>query len=261
MKQHDSPIFGNIPKPSSFEELLELVRLPLEGEKGIVRMWRGQGDIAWPLHSSAYRRLALDGSPPSEKDMLWYEEDLLKRATHRGFRYLDGRRLSDFDLLARLQLHGTATRLVDATRNALVGLYFSVATQPVKVGALLGVHANFLGGYEGEPKEDDYKSVVQDLDKYQHPQTWEPPQVSPRVAAQHSQFLYSSVSSDKTGSLSIDRTPGAFLAIAISPRLKRESLTILSEVFDIRHVTLFPDLDGFGFANSYQFRQWDPYRW
>lgn len=261
MKQYDSPIFGNVPKPSSFGELLRLIQRPLKGEKRIVRIWRGQGDIAWPLHSSAYRRLALDGSPPSEKDMLWYEESLLKRATHRGFRYINGRRLSDFDLLARLQHHGAATRLVDATRNALVGLYFSVVTHPKKVGALIGIHSDFLGGYEGEPQENDYQSVVQNLDKYQHPQTWEPPQVSPRVAAQHSQFLYSAVSSDKTGSLSIHRSPGAFLVIAISPRLKRETLTILSEVFDIRYVTLFPDLDGFGFANSYRFGQWDVHRW
>lgn len=240
MKEHDSPIFGNVPKPSSFEELLQLIRLPLKADESLVRMWRGQGDIAWPLHSSAYRRLALDGSPPTEKDMLWYEQSLLKQATHRGFRYLDGQRLSDFDLLARLQHHGASTRLVDATRNAVVGLYFSVATRPTKVGVLIGVHAYFLGGYEGEPQENDYQSVFQNLDRHQHPQTWEPPQVSPRVAAQHSQFLYSAVSSHKMGSLSIDRSPGAFLAIAISPRLKRESLKILSSVFDIRHVTLFP---------------------
>lgn len=260
MKQHDSPIFGIVPKPSSFEEVLRLVRLPPPGEISMVRMWRGQGDISWPIHSAAYRRLAI-GGPPSEKDMNSYEKNLLKHATHRGFRYINGRRLSDFDLLARLQHHGAATRLVDATRSTLVGLYFSAATHPKKVGALLGLHANFLGGYEGEPKEADYQSVVQDLHNYEHPQTWQPPDVSPRIAAQHSQFLYSTVSSDKRGSLCVDQSPSAIVVIAISPKLKRESLKVLSEVFDIRHLTLFPDIGGFGSANSYQTGQWDTYRW
>ncbi len=260
MKQHDSPIFGIVPKPSSFDAVLRLVRQPPPGEARMVRMWRGHGDISWPIHSAAYRRLAIDG-PPTEKDMIYYEERLLKRATHRGFRNINGRRLSDFDLLARLQHHGAATRLVDASRSALVGLYFSAATHSKKVGALIGLHAHFLGGYEGEPKDTDYQSVVQDVQDSKYPQTWQPPDVSPRIAAQHSQFLYSSVSSDKRGSLSIDQSPNAILVIAISPTLKRESLKILSEVFDIRHLTLFPDIDGFGSANSYQIGQWDSYRW
>ena len=93
MKEHASPIFGNMPKPSSFLELMQLVQLPIEGESRTVRMWRGQSDASWPIHSSAYRRLAKDGTP-KESDITYYEKDLLKRATHRGFRELNGRRLA-----------------------------------------------------------------------------------------------------------------------------------------------------------------------
>ena len=249
-----------MPKPSSFLELMQLVQLPIEGESRTVRMWRGQSDASWPIHSSAYRRLAKDGTP-KESDITYYEKDLLKRATHRGFRELNGRRLSDFDLLARLQHHGAATRLVDATRNVLIALFFCASARPGKMGVLLGLHANFLGGYESQPKEEEYDTVIKNLMKYQHPQTWEPPGVSPRIAAQHSQFLYSAVSSSKKGSSAIDSSRDSFIAIAVSPRLKRETIKILSEIFDIRYVTLFPDIDGFGIANSHEVDRWGVYRW
>lgn len=245
----------------TFDEFFELIQSPLVEGEGIIRMWRGQSDISWPLHSSAYRRLSLEIKEPNEKKIINYEKNLLQSATHKGFRYLDGRRLSDFDLLARLQHHGAATRLIDATRNVLVGLYFAAASHPKKIGALFGIHSDFVGGYEGMPKEEKYDSAVENLEIYQHPQTWEPTQVSPRIAAQHSQFLYSSVSDSKTGSLWVDNSKGAFLSIAICPSLKRECLKILSDVFDIRHLTLFPDLDGFGSANSHQVGPWDTVRW
>jgi hypothetical protein len=260
MKEFESDIFGVIPQPDTFDEIVDLIRRPHLNEARVVRMWRGQADIAWRIDSAAYRRLAQDKAP-TDKALISYEEDLLRRATHRGFRHVDGRTLSDFDLLARLQHHGAATRLVDATRNALVALYFSVNSCLEKTGVLIGLHADFLGGYEEEPQDDDYGDVIKDLTKFSHPQTWQPPAVSPRIAAQHSQLLYSAVSTQKTGSLFISEKPGALLAIAISPEMKKSLLLILSEVFDIRHITLFPDIDGFGKANAHEVGRWDSYRW
>jgi hypothetical protein len=226
-------------------------------------MWRGQADIAWPIHSAAYRRIALaDKSIPTETDVRSYEELLLERATHRGFQYLDGKRLSDFELLARLQHHGAATRLVDATKNALVGLYFAAAENSKKTGLLIGLHTDFLGGrHEGQSEHRPYAQIFEDDPKYKHTLTWEPPNVSPRVAAQHSQFLYSIVSTQKSGSLYIKESEGSYLAIAISPTMKAKAKEILSCVFDIRLSTLFPDLDGFGSANSYRNDQWSDERW
>jgi hypothetical protein len=51
------------------------------------------------VHSAAFRKLKLSNSSVDEMDMQYYEKDLLARATHRGFRLVDGRDLSDFDLL------------------------------------------------------------------------------------------------------------------------------------------------------------------
>jgi FRG domain len=103
-------------------------------------MWRGQADITWPIHSTAYRRLAADasGARISEKAVRYYEEGLLKRAEHRGYRFHEGRELSDFELLARMRHHGAATRFVDATRNALIGLWFGISEYQDKVGLLIG---------------------------------------------------------------------------------------------------------------------------
>jgi FRG domain len=145
MRVLDSPVFGSVNEPETFEELISLTLTRGPSSSFAVRMWRGQGDLDWPIHSSAYRRLSLKGEPVDERAMQWYEKGLLERATHRGFRQVDGRTLSDFDLLARLRHHGAATRLVDATRNALTALWFSVADAPDRVGALIGIHSDLMG--------------------------------------------------------------------------------------------------------------------
>jgi hypothetical protein len=267
MKTFVSELFGEIPQPSSFQEIVELALNPAPDDYRAVRMWRGQGDISWPLHSTAYRRLRLStfhvsgGDVPNEDDLCSYEKGLLKAADHKGHRIYDGRRLPDFELLARLRHHGAATRLIDATRNMLVALWFCVTSEPTKIGLLAGIHAHYIGGYEGETKEDNYDDVVNDLSKLSHPMTWKPAPNSPRVAAQHSQFLYSVLCDDKRGSLVLPKPKECVLTAAITPELKTESNKILSEVFDIRRATLFPDFDGFSFSRGVEFHPSDDYRW
>jgi hypothetical protein len=111
------------------------------------------------------------------------------------------------------------------------------------------------------PEERTYDEIFKDLAKYDHPQTWEPPSVSPRVAAQHGQFLYSHVVNHPMGSLSLPKKKEGLLVLAIRPEMKGPFRKILTEVFDIRYETLFPDLDGFGFANSHRFEPDSSFRW
>ena len=261
MKKYKSEVFGELEAPETFTEVLNLALRPPEPRVGRVRMWRGQSDIRWPIHSAAFRRLMLDGKPPSEDDLSRYEMRLLKHATHKGYRYIDGRRLSDFDLLARLQHHGAATRLIDATRNALVALYFAAISNPRTDGVLIGLNAEFLGGYENEPKEEEYASVIYGLGKFDYPQTWEPPAITNRISAQGSQFLYSHIAISDRGSLAISSDNHALLAIPITSTIKKDILSNLSESFDIRHLTLFPDIDGFCYTNRSDVRQYDVFRW
>ena len=253
-------LFGDLEAPDSVGELLEVV-LTVPDEGNLVRMWRGQADIDWPIHSSAYRRLALRGADVSERSLISYEVDLLKQATHQGYRHLNGRALSDFELLARLQHHGAATRLIDTTRSVLVALWFSAIDHPDKTGAVVGIHSHYLGGYESTPETRPYTEVVEQAATRNHPITWEPPGVSARIAAQHAQFVFSTVVDDPRGSLKLPRVSTGTLVVPIQPSLKTSLLNTLVEVFDLRRRTLFPDIDGFSASNSHSLSTAEMHRW
>lgn len=259
MKTFNSEIFGEIAQPSDFGELIELV-LQEDPEWGRVRMWRGQSDIRWPIHSAAYRRLATTKIALEEVSLRSYESDLLAQAEHHGYNLQDGRLLTDLELLARLQHHGSATRLIDFTRNVLVGLWFSVESQIKQTGVLIGIHSAYLSGHEGHADDRPYKDIMDDLHE-SAPNTWEPTIVSPRVAAQRSQFLFSKLSESKMGSLKIPNEDGASLFVAISPKLKEASRELLVEGFDIRTISLFPDIEGFSRANGHLNNRWEMDRW
>ena len=256
MKYINSDVFGKVQQPASFNELIKIITT-CSISSNSTRMWRGQGNIEWPIHSSAFRRI----KPSSEKDMIRYEERLLEQATHKGYRFHNGIELSDMDLLARLQHHGAATRLVDTSRNALVALWFCCSDEINKTGTLIGVHSHHLGGYEGESETELYSEVMKDLNEISHPVTWEPPALSNRVTSQNSQFLYSDMSNDKWGSLKLPRDEGVTLILAINPFLKKECLKTLQETFDIRQLTLFPDLDGFCKSNDQFKHEFFTNRW
>lgn len=124
MKELSDERFGRIYQPASFKELIDLA-VTSKTENAHIYMWRGQSNSEWLLHSAAYRRVSVSEKVVTERTMKYYEEYLLDKATHKGFRLQDGANLSDFELLARLQHHGAATRLLDTTRNVLVGLFFA----------------------------------------------------------------------------------------------------------------------------------------
>lgn len=260
MKTERNDLFGEILVPEAIDEVFRLFH-DLPPEESRARMWRGQSDVTWPLHSTAYRRLALGGSEVTERDIVYYEKRLLTHATHRGFRWIDSRELSDQELLARLRHHGAATRLLDATRSAITALWFAVADRSVCTGLLVGMHCHYLGGYEGERKSHSYDELVALTKDQGYPLTWEPPDVSPRIAAQHAQLLFSRLSKQPSGSLELPSEPGASLFIGLRPNLKAELREVLIETYDIRTVTLFPDLDGFCDANDWSISREDMDRW
>lgn len=265
MNYLDSKLFGSVPAPQSFGQLLDLVEAHA-GERFNVYMWRGQGNLDWAIHSAAYRRLSKDpgaGKNVTEQKLKYYEERLLRMARHQGYGFENGRMLSDFEVLAKLQHHGAATRLIDCSRNLLVGLWFACKSQPNDVGLLFGIHSDHLGGYEGELENLPYKSIFSDCedDSDSYPQTWQPPVVTKRIAAQGAQFLYSAVCSHIMGSLAFEKSCDAYIAIALQPSFKLKMLELLSGTFDIRQLTLFPDIDGFSFAHSERFTQHENDRW
>ncbi|MFJ5565216.1 FRG domain-containing protein [Lysinibacillus xylanilyticus] len=262
MKKFESPIFGQIDEPENIFELFELLIGRSYDNKRSIKLWRGQSNIDWRIDSGAYRRLLLRNKNIKEVDIVHYESSLLKRARHKGYGNEDGIILSDMELLAKLQHHGAATRLVDFSKNSLIALWFCVNNMSQDYGLLLGLDTNQLGGMEEILDEDqrEYDSATQDLSLYDHPLLIEAPIVSKRIAAQHGLFLYSDKSKSNMGSLKIP-SEGENVFIAISPELKKQSRKVLIETFDIRKETLFPDLDGFSSANSFHVNPREAYRW
>jgi hypothetical protein len=265
MKICNSPLYGKIKEPESFDELISI--LTEEQSPGFlpIRYWRGQSDIEWTIDSAGARRIMQIESRvfgnDYDKHLFQYEQQLIEHATHKGYRYQNGRELYDLELLARLQHHGAATRMVDFSKNAFVALYFCVINDPGKTGLLFGLHTSFIYGYENQLRKETYAEIIKECEEKDAPTTWEPPLVSPRMAAQHAQFLFSKISTEKTGSLLLPREKNAKLFIAINAKLKPRFKSILEGLLDLRTITLFPDIDGFGSANSQNISRWDMNRW
>ncbi|MFF2855567.1 FRG domain-containing protein [Peribacillus sp. NPDC058002] len=247
MDTYNSGIFGEIQMPESFVELMEFPTQLSKIKGKNIMLWRGQGDISWPIDSGAYRRLVNSGQEQNELYLSSYEKGMLKSARHKGYGTNEGLPISDMELLAKLQHHGAATRLVDFSKSMLVALWFCLNSNIDNTGLITGVHTYSLGGlnYEGYLEKRDYKGIMKELSTEDLPVFMEPPVVSKRIAAQHAVFLYSGISNEVTGSLILPKDKGGTLFIAISPELKKEAKKILIESFDIRTETLFPDFDGF----------------
>lgn len=267
MKIFETELFGPIVAPDEFWQIIELASIG-ECETKNIYLWRGQGNIAWPIHSSAYRRLEKDKTfPPSEMTMRDYERELLLNAEHQGYHHENGRTLADFELLAKLQHHGAATRLVDFSSNMLVALWFACNSESDKTGLLFGMYWAGVRGFEGRPELRTYNKLFgsgdpkADDELENFPRLWQPPVVTKRIAAQSAQFLYSRVADERTGSLVLCENPNHLNMIAITPELKKKCLVLLESVFDIRQFTLFPDIDGFCYANSVNFESHSNERW
>lgn len=93
--------------------------------------WRGAANIDWPLDSGmAYDVIKMecggDRGALTEEKMASAETDLLSNARRLQLDHGLNGRMTDLELLAVLQHHGAATRLLDVTTNALVAAYFAV---------------------------------------------------------------------------------------------------------------------------------------
>lgn len=146
MDTYNSEIFGEIQMPESFVELMEFPTVLSKMEGKNIMLWRGQGDISWPIHSGAYRRLVNSGEKSIEWSLSSYEKGMLAKARHKGYGTNEGLSISDMELLAKLQHHGAATRLVDFSKSMLVALWFCLNSNIDKTGLLTGVHTFQLDG-------------------------------------------------------------------------------------------------------------------
>ncbi|MGP1676803.1 MAG: FRG domain-containing protein, partial [Burkholderiales bacterium] len=139
----ESRLFWELPEPKTLEQVLSLfsfIRMNADVREWI---WRGQADYRWRLDSAATRRLraglktAYWGSV--ESHVREYDRELLNEARLAGHAIAMGHDLSDLELMALLQHHGAATRLLDFTTNLLVALWFASCELPSVSGIVIGI--------------------------------------------------------------------------------------------------------------------------
>lgn len=83
-------------------------------KSGVV--WRGHADLSWRLESKASREHLSPGEVAAR------EQEMLREARRLG---VDGaQRMGDWEILARLRHHGAITRLIDATTDPFIALWF-----------------------------------------------------------------------------------------------------------------------------------------
>jgi FRG domain len=276
-----SPVFGTCWAPHSFTELGALIQWPFLGA-GNASGWRGQADAAWPLHSGAYRRLSqqpelwlgrkhrwLDLTSDPEAAVRSYEAQLIDHARLDGHGHLDGRRLSDLEVLARLQHHGAATRLVDFTSNALIALWFACRDTACagKWGTVFGASLHDADWIQTDSSMRQTMDALLN-DAGNELRAWRPSALSPRIGAQSAFLLWSqtqrdcqwsSLRSEPAVELTTSQLDARFTVIAVSPRLKAQMSFMWKPILGMSVETMFPDFDGYAGASgpSAPF-DWDP---
>jgi hypothetical protein len=250
------PVYGSCLAPAYPSQLLialaQLADLPIGA-------WRGQASIDWMLDPSLvrrYRRRAEPGNAPrvSEAGLRSLERELIERARAAG---LAGN-LCELELLARLQHHGAATRLLDCSRNAFVALWFACRWEPERDGVLLGFE---LGDNAVHLDTELLRHGIDDLLAMAAGRLlwWQPRSLSPRISAQQAAFVFGETVDERWGSIrlgqgevslgEIGAVPGAAL-ILVSPELKTSLNGVWSRLFGFSEESLFPDFDGFALAHG-----------
>ena len=225
--------------------------------------YRGQENADWGVESGAFRRLKETNPNPSKEDFVSYhEKELLEHARMNGYGVEEGRKLSDLELLAKLEHYGAATCLIDFTRNFLVAMWFACQSHrekgKEKNGKIFILNTidekNFLS-----LEEKDLEKKVRDFLEFQtHDETtsskettifsilkpswwhWSPQGLIQRSLKQDSLFIF--------GQPKIENTLLQEIEI-----LHRDKDKILEELerLGIIERTLFKDLPGFAERHGY----------
>jgi FRG domain len=221
--------------------------------------WRGQASIEWSLDPSLVRRYRQDpesgpGPVPTEPGVRVMERALIERARAAGL----GGELGDLELLARLQHHGAATRLLDCSRNAFVALWFACRWEPGQDGVLIGFE---LGQNAVHLDTEMLRHGIDDLLAMASGRLlwWQPRGLSPRISAQQAVFVFGQTVDEPWGSIRLGTggaslggagaIPGAAL-IFVSARLKAALNGIWWPLLGFSEESLFPDFDGFALAHG-----------
>lgn len=215
--------------------------------------YRGQGNSHWLLHSGATRQLIgeygdaiLQAPDFPQLFVRYHSETLIEPGRTRGFGSEEGRRLSDLELLAKLQHFGAATGLLDFTWNPLVALWVACEC-PSTDGKLYVVNTNDPIRFTRVSSEETDQVASSVFSVPSGPPLlsyWEPTvsgDASPRILRQRSVFIIGRplVPTDQ------ETTKDVLIAKEDKPRLLHEL-----ETLDVYQDSLFPDIFGFAQASK-----------
>jgi FRG domain len=241
-------------------------------------VWRGQSKLEWGLNPGLVRRLRQHGranGPVAEPLLYGHERQLLESARAAGYGRSDGRRIPDIELLAVLQHHGAATRLLDVSSDPMVALWFAVEDQGFsgEDGALFAINvsrARIISGTAEGAWEEILDSIGSGEIGF-----YEPPGADERIKVQRGRFIFSKLIGDEHPDLSLPitirddwsrdsrkkfyndpRGPGrpetpSILVLKIPKRIKQRLLRLLENSYGYTSETMYPDLSGFASANGW----------
>jgi hypothetical protein len=253
----ETELYGKVLAPRSPDQLmLVLGQLAAVG----VGAWRGHADATWKLDSSLARRWQRHRAylgpayPLDEARLRRLETEVIEAARRAGF--LEP--VADLELLARLQHHGAATRLLDCTRNAFVALWFACRELTDDAGVLVGFRLSEDRALQlsSAMLHDDLEALLAIANG--RLLWWRPRTLSPRIAAQQAVFVFSETVEKPWGSVNltgktdiggVGDIPG-LVTLLVSSELKASLNGGWEEIFGYTEESLFPDFDGFAQSHS-----------
>jgi hypothetical protein len=219
-------------------------------------------------HSSA-------NGPVTETQLFGHERQLIASARAAGYGRADGRFIGDVELLAILQHHGAATRLLDVSSDPMVAMWFAVENLDFfdRDGALFAINvsdADAIGGTE----RHSWARILERMDSGAVG-FYAPPGADERIKVQRGRFIFSKLTGKEAHELSLpidigewdharrDKffrqergsgrpVPPSILILKISRRLKPRLLRLLENSYGYTSETMYPDLGGFAAANGWQ---------
>ena len=218
-------------------------------------LFRGLPNREHSTEASAWRRLTNEQDSNNIDKLLEINDGLIRDARSRGYDKKNGRKLSDFEILAELQHFRTATFLIDFTYSPQVALWFACRqsfkdpqnSKELSDGKVCVVYVDPDRVIEVTPElsKQDMSLFFEAYADGTYPlYWWEPSELNSRIPPQHSVFLFSG-----------DRTIEPHDECIILADDKRAILDSIEGFSQTTETTLFPDLDGF----IYQRTQDRPY--
>ena len=218
---------------------------------GQMLLYRGLANANWEIESSAYRRIEkLYNGYPTLAIFQNYVKQLLDNASLQGFRYKNGRKLSELELLAELQHYGAATCLIDFTKNPLIALWFACREKSKKNGKVVVMATDDTDIFSTVSFKHLDKPIEYFFDEVML-WKWVPSSLNNgRIVSQQSVFVFGD---DVIYDLVYDQQK-----VQIDAGSKKDIIAVLDKFFGVNEQNLFNDLAGFALCNAHD-KHYDDY--